>query len=71
MVSVLIDALGISPDGLVSTQDWLQRVRWFEGSVLENVAAKMVDFLSQDFEHMSCGGVLLETSKTQQHSQTL
>ena len=35
-----------------------------------NPAAKLIDFLDDNFTRMSCGGLLLETNHTEQHSKT-
>ncbi|KAI1377954.1 putative polyketide synthase [Hypoxylon crocopeplum] len=68
---VLADALGIPRDRIVPFKEWIQRVRSFPGQAeWDNPAAMLVDFLEQDFERMSCGGVLLGTAKTLAHSAT-
>ncbi|KAI2602598.1 putative polyketide synthase [Hypoxylon sp. NC1633] len=68
---VMADALGIPRDRIIPFKEWLQRVRSFPGKAeWDNPAALLVDFLEQDFERMSCGGVLLGTEKTLAHSTT-
>jgi malonyl CoA-acyl carrier protein transacylase/nucleoside-diphosphate-sugar epimerase/acyl carrier protein len=72
MVLVLADALNIPHDRIIPFSDWIKRVRAFPGAVeWDNPAAKLVDFLDDDFVRMSCGGVLLNTAKAQEHSKTM
>lgn len=72
MISVLADALGIPLEGVIPLPEWIRRVRAFRGAVeWDNPAAKLVDFLDEDFVRMSCGGVLLGTAKSREHSKTL
>jgi hypothetical protein len=71
VISVLANSFGIPPSGIIPFQDWLDRVRGFKGSEMENPAARIVDFLAKDFERMSCGGLVLSLSNTLKHSQTL
>ncbi|KAI1770196.1 putative polyketide synthase [Hypoxylon cercidicola] len=68
---VLADALAIPRDRIIPFKEWIRRVRSFPGAAeWDNPAWLLVDFLEQDFERMSCGGVLLETENTQAHSAT-
>ncbi|KAI1752885.1 putative polyketide synthase [Xylaria castorea] len=71
VISVLANSFGIPPSGIIPFQDWLDRVRGFDGSEMENPAARIVDFLANDFERMSCGGLVLSLSNTLKYSQTL
>ncbi|KAI1385804.1 putative polyketide synthase [Hypoxylon trugodes] len=72
MLPVLAEGLGIPESRIIPFKDWIQLVRGFPGSTeLDNPAAMLVDFFDQDFERMSCGGVLLGTKKTLEHSATL
>lgn len=57
---------------VVPFAEWIRRVRQFPGLVeRDNPAAKLVDFLDDNFLRMSCGGLLLDTAKAQEHSTTL
>ncbi|KAH8799818.1 putative polyketide synthase [Xylogone sp. PMI_703] len=72
MTAVLADALQIPRDRIIPFGDWIRRVRSFPGPVeWDNPAAKLVDFLEDDFVRMSCGGVLLDTTKVREHSETM
>ncbi|EKG11419.1 Beta-ketoacyl synthase [Macrophomina phaseolina MS6] len=73
MLPVLAAQLGIDPAaGIVPFREWIARVRAHPGPVeWANPAAKLVDFLEADFERMSCGGVLLETERSREHSPTM
>ncbi|KAI0165152.1 putative polyketide synthase [Hypoxylon sp. FL1284] len=71
MLPVLADALAIPRDRIIPFENWIRRVRDFPGAVeWDNPAWLLADFLEQDFERMSCGGVLLRTENTQAHSAT-
>lgn len=50
---------------------WVARVRGFPGSVEDNPAARLIDFLDDHFLRMSCGGMLLATENACRHSETL
>ena len=47
-------------------------MRSFPGLVeLDKLAAKLIEFLDSNFIRMSCGGLLLDTMKSREHSKTL
>jgi acyl transferase domain-containing protein/thioester reductase-like protein/acyl carrier protein/SAM-dependent methyltransferase len=75
MVPMLANALCIPPTGVIPFDDWVQRVKdhpcHVEGPDGENPAILLIDFLDANFLRMSCGGLLLETKKTREHSSTL
>lgn len=72
MVPVLARALGIPSSNVLPFTEWVRRVRHFPGSVeRDNPAFKLIDFLDGNFLRMSCGGLLLDTAHTRQHSPTL
>jgi acyl transferase domain-containing protein/nucleoside-diphosphate-sugar epimerase/acyl carrier protein/SAM-dependent methyltransferase len=72
MIPVLADALGIPRDNIIPFKDWVRRVRSFPGAVeWDNPAAMLIDFLDDNFLRMSCGGLLLGTAKSCEHSPTL
>ena len=69
---MLADALDIPRSNVITFQEWVDRVRRFPGSVeTENPAGRLVDFLDRHFVRMSCGGLILETEKSTEHSRTL
>ncbi|KAI1804327.1 hypothetical protein F4811DRAFT_552992 [Daldinia bambusicola] len=75
MTSILANALHIPQEGIVSFAEWVQRVREHprrvEGPAGENPAFLLIDFLDDNFFRMSCGGLLLDTTKAREHSITL
>ncbi len=72
MIPVLADALDIPRVNAIPFKEWVQRVRDSPSLVSEdNPAAKLIDFLDDNFVRMSCGGLLLDTSKAREHSRTL
>ncbi|KAJ5864578.1 Polyketide synthase [Penicillium soppii] len=68
IIPVLADAIGAE---VTSFQDWLERVRSSSSVASENPAVKLIDFFDQDYARMSCGGLLLDTSRACQHSESL
>lgn len=70
MLPVLADALAI-PHHFLPFQDWVRRVETFPGSAEDNPAVKLVDFFRDNFTRMSCGGLLLGTDKSVEHSATM
>ncbi|ROV86977.1 hypothetical protein VMCG_10929 [Cytospora schulzeri] len=72
MTPVLADALGIPTERIIPFQEWIQLVRRSPlDKDTDNPAAKLVDFLDNNFEHMSCGGLILDTTRAQEHSTTM
>lgn len=71
VIPLLADALDIPRSCVIPFEDWVNRVRNFPSSETENPASKLVDFLDEHFIRMSCGGLILDTTKSREHSQTL
>jgi hypothetical protein len=73
MIPILADALGIPASNIIPFREWIERVRRSPPGVEDaaNPAVKLVDFLDENFIRMSCGGLLLETTRARQHSPTL
>ncbi|PYI02638.1 hypothetical protein BO78DRAFT_432746 [Aspergillus sclerotiicarbonarius CBS 121057] len=71
MIGVLAQELGIPPDNVIPFPEWIHRVKAFPGTREDNPASVMADWLGDNFERMSCGGLLLDTSHTRQHSAAL
>ena len=71
MIRVLAAALDIPPSGILPFATWIQRVKRFPGSDADNPAGKLAPFLEQHFVRMSCGGLILDTTRTRQHSPAL
>ncbi|KAH8691966.1 putative polyketide synthase [Talaromyces proteolyticus] len=72
MIPVLADALDIPRTNIFPFKEWVRKVRSFPGSTeWDNPAAMLIDFLDDNFLRMSCGGLLLDTAKSCEHSSTL
>jgi nucleoside-diphosphate-sugar epimerase len=72
MVGVLASALDVRRANIIPFNEWIGRVRQFPGSAdFHNPAAKLIDFLDTQFVRMSCGGLILDTAKSTEHSETL
>ena len=72
MIRVWAAALDIPQSNIVSFEEWVRRVRHFPGNVeKDNPVYKLVDFLDGNFVRMSCGGLLLDTTRARAHSSTL
>lgn len=74
MLPILADALNIPRMNIIPFEDWVGKVRNRMASGkpdTANPAAKLIDFLDDNFTRMSCGGLLLETKHTEEHSKTL
>jgi malonyl CoA-acyl carrier protein transacylase/nucleoside-diphosphate-sugar epimerase len=74
MLPVLADALGIPRKDIIPFEDWVDKIRDRMASGkpdMANPAAKLIDFLDDNFTRMSCGGLLLQTKNTEEHSKTM
>lgn len=71
MSGILAAALDIPADRIVSFPDWIQLVRQSFLSQTENPAARVIDFLEGHFERMACGGGVLDTERSKEHSKTM
>ncbi|KAK4038293.1 hypothetical protein C8A01DRAFT_37750 [Parachaetomium inaequale] len=72
MSPVLAAALDIPPHAIVPFKSWIKRVRRSPlVAETENPAARLVDFLDIHFERMSCGGLILDTARAKEHSETM
>lgn len=69
MTSVIAEALHIPPSNVVPFQEWLERVQ--KAPQKNNPASTLLEFLEDNFLRMSCGGLVLDTKKTLEHSKTL
>ena len=54
---------------LIPFDDWLERVR--QAPPRDNPAILLLDFLDANYLRMSCGGLVLDVSRTLEHSKTL
>jgi acyl transferase domain-containing protein/thioester reductase-like protein/acyl carrier protein/SAM-dependent methyltransferase len=71
MISTLARALDITPTNIVPYEQWIDQVRGFKGSPDDNPAVQLIEFFDHYFVPMSCGGLVLDTSKTGKYSKTL
>lgn len=73
MTGALAAALDIPATGIVPFAEWLRRVREAGPRVAaaENPAARLAGFFDKDFVRMSCGGLVLDTARAKQHSETM
>lgn len=76
VLPILADAMGLKD--IIPFDEWVQRVKDYSPStatnlisVSDNPAALLIDFLAGNFARMSCGGLLLDTAKSQEHSPTM
>lgn len=67
MNATLADALNIP--NLIPFEEWVERVR--AAPQRNNPAATLVDFLDSTYLRMACGGLVLDVTKTLEHSKTL
>jgi len=71
-INTLADALDVPITNIVPFHEWIGLARQFPGSLdTDNPAGKLVDFLEENYIRMSCGGLILDTSNTREHSITL
>ena len=72
MILVLAAALDIPRSNIIPFQEWVQRVRQFPGSMeADNPSGRNVEFFDQNFVLLACGGMILDTAKSTEHSRTL
>lgn len=71
MIEMLANALDIPQGQVVPFETWLAYVQRFPGSVNDNPASQLVEFFSRHFIRMTCGALILDTTKSREHSETL
>lgn len=73
MLQTLAGALGLDPNiAIIAFDDWIERVRRSPlAPETDNPAARLVDFLDDHFRRMSCGGLVLDTTKACEDSPAL
>lgn len=71
MTASLASALGLGKDAIVPFDQWIDRVRRLRGSTVDNPALQLIDFFENYFIPMSCGQLILDTTKANQYSETL
>ncbi|KAI0541768.1 hypothetical protein GGR58DRAFT_456119, partial [Xylaria digitata] len=68
MLSDIASELGCANDSFIMFDQWCKQVAG-QSTVPEEEL--LMDFFADDFQHMACGGVLLDTSTARQASETL
>lgn len=71
MLSILADELAIPPEKTVPFGEWAHRVRTFPGPVDDNPAARLVDFLDDNFVSRNIPPQLILTKNSCEHSATM
>ncbi|BCS15610.1 hybrid PKS/NRPS enzyme [Aspergillus luchuensis] len=71
MIASLASALGLGRESIIPFDQWIDRVRRLRGSTVDNPALQLIDFFENYFIPMSCGELILDTTKANQHSETL
>ena len=72
MIVTLAKELDIPTSNIVPFETWTRDVRQFPGSTeKDNPAKKLVRFLEEHFVRMSCGGLVLDTERAREYSETL
>lgn len=72
MSPVLAATLDIPADKMVPFHSWCKLVRRAPlHPEVENPAVRLIDWLEENFEKMSCGGMVLDTARAREHSRTM
>jgi thioester reductase-like protein len=72
MASILTEALDIPSDRVIPYQQWLALLRCSPLDRERDIPAdKIMDFFTEYFQHMACGGVILDTTLCKQHSKCM
>ncbi|KAL4735959.1 hypothetical protein BDV11DRAFT_211615 [Aspergillus similis] len=71
MMASLASALGLGKESIVPYDQWVDRVRRLRGSTADNPALQLIDFFETYFIPMSCGELILDTTRAKQYSETL
>ena len=73
MIQVLAEGLDVPQANIIPFETWIHRVRQYPPSAADtdNPAARLAEFLETNFVRMSCGGLILDTAHSVEHSETL
>ena len=71
MIKTLAQALDIPLARIVPYEQWLDRMRRFRASPVDNPALQLLDLFTYYFIPMSCGGLVLDVAQTRVHSPTM
>ena len=71
-LEIVAPELGLPNIGFTPFTDWLDKVCAVPDEISDSVPAKKLeDFFRKDFQHMACGGIVLDTKNTRDVSSTL
>ena len=71
-IEVVASELHIPRTDFIPFPDWLDKVHAVPDKLADTVPAKLLyDFFKNDFVHMACGGIVLDTKNTRDASSTL
>ena len=71
MIATIARALELDHKDIIPYSQWVNRVRRFRGSTVDNPALQLIEFFEHYFIPMSCGGLILDTSRARNYSETL
>lgn len=71
VMTTIARELGHPPSSFVEFDEWARLVGQKTSAECDSGTGVLMDFLVKDFQHMSGGGIVLDTSKARQVSATL
>lgn len=71
MIQTLAQTLDIPSERIIPYEQWLDRMRRFRASPVDNPALQLLDLFTYYFIPMSCGALVLDTTNTRVHSPTM
>ncbi|KAL4875053.1 hypothetical protein BJY04DRAFT_233099 [Aspergillus karnatakaensis] len=72
MSLMLSNALEIPTDRIIPYRQWLELLRHSPLNRERDIpAVKIMEFFTGSFEHMACGGLILDTRLSEEHSKTM
>lgn len=71
VMAAIANELGHSPSCFVEFEEWTRLVGGKTSANGDLGRSVLMDFLEKDFQHMSAGGIILDTSRAQRASASL
>ncbi|KAL5333958.1 hypothetical protein BJX70DRAFT_379619 [Aspergillus crustosus] len=72
MSAILAKALEIPSDRIIPYKEWIELLRHSPLNRERDIPAlKILEFFTASFEHMACGGLILDTRLSEEHSRTM
>ncbi|KAH8704876.1 hypothetical protein BGW36DRAFT_421463 [Talaromyces proteolyticus] len=72
IISLFAELLNIPRTSIIPFKEWVEKVQEYPASGNpENPAKKILEFFDDHFMRMACGGLVLDTTMSRAHSQTL